>query len=261
MGRDRDVTVLQQLYEVDLSVAQAIYRAFEGNKSAFYVLEFLSLTGDGILYVMAIRVPPVLMHPNRCQCRWILTVLPLLIVAWVFGFMKSITPGQSLFLVFFYMCMLVCTATRHLLQRIIVLLMSTLSFQVDIICIILFKLFFRRARPPHHKTDARFAGPDQHSFPSGHATRSWCLVGLFVYLGAYYPLALADTLGAWSVKAMPILIFFWAVAICFCRLALGRHYPSDVLAGSLIGLFVIFPITAILMQFIAPAMLEAVVSV
>ncbi|CAK4075544.1 unnamed protein product [Aphanomyces euteiches] len=141
MGQDRDVTLLQQAYQIDLSIAQTIFKTFENNKIAFYVLEFISLTGDGIL--------------------WILTVLPLLIVAWVFGFMKNITPGQSLFIIYFYMCQL-----------------------VDIVFIILFKLVFRRARPPHHKTDARFAGPDQHSFPSGHATRSWCLVGLFVYLGA-----------------------------------------------------------------------------
>ncbi|KAG9402546.1 hypothetical protein AC1031_007156 [Aphanomyces cochlioides] len=218
MGQDRDVTLLQQAYQIDLSIAQTIFKTFENNKMAFYVLEFISLTGDGIL--------------------WILTVLPLLIVAWVFGFMKNITPGQSLFIIYFYMCQL-----------------------VDIVFIILFKLFFRRARPPHHKTDARFAGPDQHSFPSGHATRSWCLVGLFVYLGAYYPQALHDTLGAWSVKGMPIFIFFWAIAICFCRLALGRHYPSDVMAGTFIGAFIEFPVAAALMQVFVPTMLEAVVSV
>ncbi|RHY27623.1 hypothetical protein DYB32_006667 [Aphanomyces invadans] len=218
MGADREVTLLQKLYQVDLAGARAIFQTFEGNRIAFYVLEFVSLTGDGIL--------------------WILTVLPLLIVAWVFGFMKAITPGQSLFLVFFYLCQL-----------------------VDIVFIIIFKLVFRRARPPHHKTDARFAGPDQHSFPSGHATRTFCLVGLVFYLAAYYPKALHDTLGAWAVKGMPVVAVMWAIAICFCRLALGRHYPSDVLAGSILGLCLEFPVAAVLIKCIAPNLMKGAVGV
>ncbi|RHY24585.1 hypothetical protein DYB36_008433 [Aphanomyces astaci] len=217
MGVDREVTLLQKLYQVDLAVAGAIFQAFEGNRIAFYVLEFVSLTGDGIL--------------------WLLTVLPLLIVAWVFGFMKTITPGQGLFIVFFYLC------------------------QVDIVFIIIFKLMFRRARPPHHKTDARFAGPDQHSFPSGHSTRSFCLVGLIFYLAAYYPKALHDTLGAWAVKGMPVVVVVWATAICFCRLALGRHYPTDVLAGSVLGVLLEFPVAAVLIPYIAPTLLKGAASV
>lgn len=48
--------------------------------------------------------------------------------------------------------------------------------------IIVLKLIFKRARPPHHQTDSRFVGPDQHSFPSGHATRVGCIVALIFYL-------------------------------------------------------------------------------
>ncbi|RHY72122.1 hypothetical protein DYB38_012660, partial [Aphanomyces astaci] len=165
-----------------LGVAGAIFQAFEGNRIAFYVLEFVSLTGDDILCV-------------------------------------------------------------------------------DIVFIIIFKLMFRRARPPHHKTDARFAGPDQHSFPSGHSTRSFCLVGLIFYLAAYYPKALHDTLGAWAVKGMPVVVVVWATAICFCRLALGRHYPTDVLAGSVLGVLLEFPVAAVLIPYIAPTLLKGAASV
>lgn len=41
--------------------------------------------------------------------------------------------------------------------------------------IFILKISIKRQRPPHHKTDARFVGPDQHSFPSGHATRALCI--------------------------------------------------------------------------------------
>lgn len=38
------------------------------------------------------------------------------------------------------------------------------------------------------------------------------------------------------------LIVIWALAIGFSRVALGRHYPSDILAGGVIGMLVIFPL-------------------
>lgn len=38
------------------------------------------------------------------------------------------------------------------------------------------------------------------------------------------------------------LIVVWALSIGFSRVALGRHYPSDILAGGVIGMLVIFPL-------------------
>ncbi|OQS01612.1 phosphatidic acid phosphatase [Achlya hypogyna] len=166
---------------------------------------------------------------------WLLIVLPLLAIASFVGALRDITDGQKAFLYFFYMCQF-----------------------VDIVCIVIFKLIFRRQRPPHHKSDDRFVGPDQHSFPSGHATRSWCLVALIFYLAHYYPSTLSDMLGAWSIRSFPTAMIFWALIICFSRLALGRHYPSDILAGGAIGFFLEFAISAALMQYVFPVLLASV---
>jgi presqualene diphosphate phosphatase len=45
-----------------------------------------------------------------------------------------------------------------------------------------------------------------------------------------------------SPALLRVLIVVWALAISFSRIALGRHYPSDVLAGAIIGVFALFPI-------------------
>ncbi|OQR89049.1 phosphatidic acid phosphatase, partial [Thraustotheca clavata] len=213
MGQKEPQTLQEKLYQVDLQIAVRIYAVFGHSKSWRMFFEALSLTGDGIL--------------------WLLIVLPLLVVAWVIGWLVALSNGQKAFISFFYVCQF-----------------------VDILCIIVFKLLFHRKRPPHHQSDDRFVGPDQHSFPSGHATRSWCLVGLVVYLSQYYPRALTDLLGLWAEHAFASIMVIWAILICFSRLALGRHYPSDILAGACIGFFLEFPLSALAMHFVFPTTLN-----
>lgn len=59
------------------------------------------------------------------------------------------------------------------------------------------------------------------SFPSGHATFSFFTA---TTLSMYYP--------RWYVIAPSYL---WAAAVGYSRLDLGVHYPTDVLAGAIIG--------------------------
>ena len=81
----------------------------------------------------------------------------------------------------------------------------------------------RTARPRpfvrSHRIAPGTAPLDQYSFPSGHTLH-----------------ATAFTLVA--VFSLPVL-FWWTVPFAICvalsRLALGLHYPSDVLAGAAIG--------------------------
>lgn len=51
-----------------------------------------------------------------------------------------------------------------------------------------------------------------------------------------------------SPAALCPLVVFWALAIGFSRVALGRHYPSDVFAGGVIGVFVVFPIAQLVIS-------------
>lgn len=63
------------------------------------------------------------------------------------------------------------------------------------------------------------------SFPSGHATSSMAS-GFVIFHG--------------SPRYLGIPAFVLAVLICLSRLYLGVHFPTDVLAGALIGLFAAF---------------------
>ena len=61
---------------------------------------------------------------------------------------------------------------------------------------------------------------DRYSFPSGHAAAAFVLLGT---VGVFY-----------SLLFLPLL--FLALLICFSRIYVGVHYPSDVLAGALLGI-------------------------
>jgi membrane-associated phospholipid phosphatase len=85
------------------------------------------------------------------------------------------------------------------------------------------KLVVRRPRPFAAIVDAPVTlidHPSSFSFPSGDATFA---MGAAVALGAVAP--------RWRI---PALLF--AVAVMFERVAVGVHYPSDVLAGALVGI-------------------------
>jgi undecaprenyl-diphosphatase len=78
-----------------------------------------------------------------------------------------------------------------------------------------------RPRPYEVHQAIRMTGAplDQFSFPSGHTLHAvvFCSIGL-----AYYPML------AWLLLPFTLLV-------ALSRLVLGLHYPSDVLAGALLG--------------------------
>ena len=65
--------------------------------------------------------------------------------------------------------------------------------------------------------------PQSSSFVSSHATNHFA-ISTFIYLTLRKPIS-----NWW------ILIFIWALVICYAQVYVGVHYPSDVICGGMIG--------------------------
>lgn len=83
------------------------------------------------------------------------------------------------------------------------------------------KLHTRRSRPfrAHPEVTARAAALDEYSFPSGHTLHA---VSFTIVAVAWFPFL-----------ALPLIVF--TVLVAMSRVVLGLHYPTDVLAGVVIG--------------------------
>jgi undecaprenyl-diphosphatase len=86
--------------------------------------------------------------------------------------------------------------------------------------VMLIKFSLRRPRPEGDFGEI-YRRSDPHSFPSGHAARSTLLAVLAV---------------GWGPTWLAILLVPWAPLVSLARVAMGLHFPSDVLAGGLLGI-------------------------
>ena len=80
---------------------------------------------------------------------------------------------------------------------------------------------------------APFGAPHDGSFPSGHAAGNFCVAAfLAVALPAIWPQAPTRT------RALTAVAVVFATLVAASRVYLGAHFPSDVLAGAVLGALV-----------------------
>ncbi|MDD5396821.1 MAG: phosphatase PAP2 family protein [Candidatus Moranbacteria bacterium] len=139
------------------------------------------------------------------------------------GFINSIS-----FLAFFWTVLVVLAIDKHpeiakpFLEAIVIVAVLHFGITEGIIKHLLLRIIPKRKRPfvayPQSITPIGRKFSDS-SFPSSHMATT---VAMLVVIGSFYPSLI-----------IPAIIF--AAIIAFSRLHNGMHYPTDILAGVLLG--------------------------
>jgi undecaprenyl-diphosphatase len=110
-----------------------------------------------------------------------------------------------------------------------------LTFGVAALVVTVLKNSIGRARPFVSLTgvSALYGSPTGFSFPSGHATGSFCFAGFIV--GIALRLARENHARKRDALLGAIAAIAFALVVSLSRIYLGAHFPSDVLVGAVIG--------------------------
>jgi len=84
------------------------------------------------------------------------------------------------------------------------------------------KFLVRRQRP-EGDWGGIYRNTDPHSFPSGHASRSFMIAVLASFL---------------ATPGLALVLWVWAPLVALARVAMGVHYLSDVAVGAILGIIV-----------------------
>lgn len=107
-----------------------------------------------------------------------------------------------------------------------------LAFMVDLMVIGTLKSTVKRPRPIYNHGMFIALAPDKWSFPSGHSSRALLTAAFFLFCKE----TLKDIIVSDGfLKPFLIGLFVWAIATAFSRILLGRHFVTDVIVGSILG--------------------------
>lgn len=100
------------------------------------------------------------------------------------------------------------------------------AYALELPLFVMLKKAFKRQRPCDliSNLNARVTPSDKFSLPSGHTTAAFLMASLLAY---FYPQFTA-------------IVYLWASTVGLSRVLLGVHYPSDIVAGALLGLTIAF---------------------
>lgn len=102
------------------------------------------------------------------------------------------------------------------------LFVTLLGFMIERPVYFLCKRYVGRIRPCDCLQQVAFLTPsDQFSLPSGHSA------GAFLFA----------TIWISAFPAFALLLYLWALGVAISRVIVGVHYPLDIIAGAMLGIF------------------------
>jgi undecaprenyl-diphosphatase len=134
------------------------------------------------------------------------------------------SPGNSVFMIPVVLAVaLLCVWLRRPLRAMAVLA----SFFIVDLVVLLGWMVWNRGRPV--VIEGGIASPGFHSFPSGHVAQMVAAYGLFTWFWV-------RASRSWVERVVAVSLHLVVTAVvALSRLRLGAHWPSDIVAGAIVG--------------------------